>query len=346
MWGGALSTFWKLLQPQLPRTLPLQHGVQLADCGGRGLLRTSHLPRLRPGIPRHLRLRLPGDLQRGRGRAGQPAGAVLRPGAPATLHLLLAHHVCHLPLRQARGQPRLLRRLPERQGGLGSAEGGPGVGVGGGLQGLSIWAGRLLRNPDDPALMAHGAKGGCCGFPSSCSWEPGSLTVLGTRPRVLVRSYPSYPCPGIRAQEGAVPSLLRAPLWHPIASRARDPPTPKVLRRGRTGSVWTWRALPPKAFPNSPLLLVPGVPTPPSFHQDGSCPQSPREAEAWLSLRLPLTHRPCPRLLCTNSPLPPPKAKAKAFFVGAGALGRRRQWGWGSGGPQLSLASEAEICRC
>lgn len=131
MWGCALSTFRKLLQPQLPQTLPLQHRVQLADRGGRGLLGAAHFPRLRPGVPRLLRLRLPGGVQRGLGGQGQPAGEVLRPGAPAALHLLLACHVCRLPLRQARGQPRLFCWLPERQGGPGRERGalqGPGGG--------------------------------------------------------------------------------------------------------------------------------------------------------------------------------------------------------------------------
>lgn len=204
MWGGAFSTFWKFLQPQLPQALSLQHGVQLADRGDRGLLGAAHLPRLRPGIPRRLRLRLPGDLQRGRGGPGQPAGALLRPGAAAPLHLLLARHVCHLPLGQARGQPRLFRRLSERQGawrrtGWAWGEGGEGSGAE-----LRPAGAPTARGAKAAVLVAAGfhLHGDNLHVSLHCSWEPRVSLCSGKRPRILFCSYPSYPCPGIGTQEG------------------------------------------------------------------------------------------------------------------------------------------------
>lgn len=54
MWRNPLCSIWQFLQPKLPRPIPLQHTLFLANCGSRGLLCPPHFPLLWAGVPRKL----------------------------------------------------------------------------------------------------------------------------------------------------------------------------------------------------------------------------------------------------------------------------------------------------
>lgn len=148
----------------------------------------------------------------------------------------------------------------------------PGVEVGGDLQGRSILGGRLLRNLDDPALVAQGQRQpplavsglqapifmvAIAGPPSVV---PGSLEAAlysGMRPRVLFGSCPSYPCPGSGHRRAPCCHCGGGPSVAPLYFTCTCPTHPRGPPGGAQGLV-DLVALPPRAFPNSSLWS--GVP--------------------------------------------------------------------------------------